>query len=78
MWFVFSGMGSQWAGMGKTMMEIEVFRNSILKSDAILKQYGVNLYDILMTEDEELMKSVVNSFVCIISVQVNIAYPAHN
>ena len=69
-WFVFSGMGSQWPGMGRAMMELEVFRNSIMKCDAILKPHGVRLYDMLMSEDEELMKDVVNSFVCITSIQV--------
>ena len=65
-------MGSQWSGMGKAMMKIEVFRNSIMKSDAILKPHGVNLYDILMKQEEDALKSVVNSFVCITSIQVNI------
>lgn len=70
MWFVFSGMGSQWSGIGRTMMEVKVFRKSIMKSDAILKQHGINLHDILMSEDDGLMKGVVNSFVSITSVQV--------
>ena len=64
-------MGSQWPGMGRAMMEIEVFRNSIMKCHAILKPHGVRLFDILMSEEEELLKDVVNSFVCIISVQVS-------
>ena len=51
-------------------MEVEVFRNSIMKCDAILKQHGVRLYDLLMSEDEDLMKDVVTSFVCITSIQV--------
>ena len=69
-WFVFSGMGSQWAGMGKAMMDIEVFRNSIMKSDAILKPYGINLYDML-TSDENHFTNVVNSIVGITSIQVS-------
>ena len=64
-------MGSQWPGMGKKMMELDVFRNSILKLDVILKPYGVNLYDCIMSPDEEVFKSIVNAFVCIIAIQVS-------
>jgi len=28
-WFVYAGMGSQWASMAKDLMQLEVFRNSI-------------------------------------------------
>ena len=65
-------MGSQWPGMGKKMMDIDVFRNSILKLDVILKPYGVNLFDCIMSPDEETFKSIVNAFVCIIAIQVSI------
>lgn len=30
-WFVYSGMGSQWAGMGKELMRIPVFAAAIDK-----------------------------------------------
>ena len=66
-------MGSQWPGMGKKMMDIDVFRNSILKLDVILKPYGVNLFDCIMSPDEETFKSIVNAFVCIIAIQVSIS-----
>lgn len=62
-------MGSQWSGMGRSMMEINMFRDSIMKSDAVLKQHGVNLYDMIMNE-EELANDVVKSFVGITSIQV--------
>ena len=62
-------MGSQWSGMGRQMMEIEVFRNSILKSDATLKPHGIDLCDIIM-EGMELTGDVLKSFVGITSIQV--------
>ena len=70
-WFVFSGMGSQWSGMGKKMMQIEVFRNSVLRSDAILKQHGVHLQDMILN-GEDLSEDVMKSFVGITSIQVKI------
>nr|KAF7429600.1 hypothetical protein H0235_005998 [Vespula pensylvanica] len=42
-WFVFSGMGSQWTGMGESLMKIPIFAEAIQKCDAVLKPRG---YDI--------------------------------
>ena len=74
-WFVFAGMGTQWQGMGKKMLEIDVFRESILKSDAILKPYNIHLYDLLMNSDESSLDDIVNSFVGIAATQVYCYYP---
>lgn len=69
-WFVFSGMGTQWHGMGRDMMVFDVFRDSIMKSDAVLSTYGVSLYDLIMTAEESVFENTVNSFICIAAIQV--------
>lgn len=69
-WYVFTGMGSQWYSMGRKMMEIDTFRTSILKSDAVLQQFDVKLYDMLMNGDESTFEDTVNSFVAIAAIQV--------
>ena len=69
-WFVFSGMGSQWKGMGRDLMEIDVFRESIMKLSAVLVPYDVDLFDCLMNDKKDVFTDVVNTFVGIISVQV--------
>ncbi|XP_044270431.1 fatty acid synthase [Tribolium madens] len=69
-WFVFSGMGSQWPGMAKQLMEIEVFRNSIKKSAEILKPHGINLEEIIVNGTEATFENVLNSFVSIATMQV--------
>ncbi|KAL4239386.1 hypothetical protein ACF0H5_000203 [Mactra antiquata] len=69
-WYVFTGMGSQWYGMGRCMMEIEVFYTSIMKSDTLLQQYNIELYDMLMNGDETTFEDTVNSFVAIAAIQV--------
>ncbi|XP_033753240.1 LOW QUALITY PROTEIN: fatty acid synthase-like [Pecten maximus] len=69
-WFVFAGMGTQWYGMGRQMMEIEVFKKSILKSDAVLRPYGMCLYDLLMKGEEKMFEDTLNSFVSIAAIQV--------
>ena len=55
--------------MGKSLMDIEVFRNSIIKSDAILKPLGLDLFNMIMA-GEELVGDVTKSFVGITSIQV--------
>ncbi|XP_053392677.1 fatty acid synthase-like [Mercenaria mercenaria] len=69
-WYVFAGMGTQWHGMGRKMMEIDAFRTSILQSDALLQPYGVNLYDMLMNGEETTFENTINSFVGIAAIQV--------
>lgn len=72
MWFVCSGMGTQWVGMCRRMMDLPLFHNSIMKADAILRSVGFNLYDVLMSADEQTFEDPVNSFTGITSTQVSI------
>ncbi|XP_018336014.1 fatty acid synthase [Agrilus planipennis] len=68
--FVFSGMGSQWPGMAKDLMQIEVFKNSISRCSEALKPHGVNLENIIINGTEETFDNVLNSFISIAAVQV--------
>ena len=70
MWFVFAGMGTQWVGMGRDLMQVDVFKKSIMKSDALLRPYGIELYNMLMTCDENTFENTLNSFVGIAAIQV--------
>nr|KAG5704186.1 hypothetical protein BaRGS_009716 [Batillaria attramentaria] len=69
-WFVCSGMGTQWAGMCRRMLELPIFRASIMKADAILKTVGFNLHDMLMNADDQTFYNPINSFTGICSTQV--------
>ncbi|XP_069122700.1 fatty acid synthase-like [Argopecten irradians] len=69
-WFVFAGMGAQWYGMGRQMMEIDDFKKSILKSDAVLRPYSLCLYDFLMKGEEKMFEDTLHSFVSIAAIQV--------
>ena len=73
-WFIFSGMGTQWAGMGKDLMQLEVFEKGIRKCAEALKPEGLNLYDIVLSSDESTFDNVMNSFVAIAAIQVNYIY----
>lgn len=70
-WFVFAGMGTQWQGMGRDLMCIEAFHTSIMRSDKLLKAYSIDLYDLLMTGDENTFNDTLNSFISIAAIQVS-------
>ncbi|XP_058815854.1 fatty acid synthase [Topomyia yanbarensis] len=69
-WFIYSGMGSQWASMAQQMMQCEVFSNSIHRCAEALRPEGVDLIDILTKSDEARFENILNSFISIAAVQV--------
>lgn len=71
LWYVFSGMGSQWPNMGKQMMKMEAFKRSIMSCDVILQRHGVSLFDIIMNGGDNIYDKCLNSFLGIASIQVN-------
>ncbi|CAH1402776.1 unnamed protein product [Nezara viridula] len=71
-WYVFSGMGSQWTGMGAKLMEIPIFANAIHKCHEILKPLGINLIDVITTTDPSVFDNILNSFVGIAAVQIGL------
>ncbi|XP_069124449.1 fatty acid synthase-like isoform X2 [Argopecten irradians] len=70
LWLVYSGMGSQWPGMGRSMMKFEVFRHSIQRCDAILQKQGLDLQKMMMEGEEKTYDSVLHSFVALASIQI--------
>lgn len=71
-WFVFSGMGSQWAGMTKDLLKFQFFEQSVRKAAEVLKPEGFDLLAVLTSDDESTFDNVLNSFVAITAMQVNI------
>lgn len=68
--WVFSGMGSQWATMGTSLMEIPMFKQSIEQSHKILKPYGLDLISIITTNDPTMFDNILHSFVGIAAIQI--------
>ncbi|CAF1407326.1 unnamed protein product [Didymodactylos carnosus] len=69
-YYIFSGMGTQWPGMGKELMKVKHFRQSIEKSSRVLEQYGIDLCKLIETGDEVEYDKTINNFVAIAAIQV--------
>ena len=70
--WVFSGMGSQWTGMGTDLMKIPIFETSINKCHKILLTKGLNLIDILTSTNPTTYDNILHSFVGIAAVQIGL------
>ncbi|XP_037565632.1 fatty acid synthase [Dermacentor silvarum] len=68
LWFVFSGVGCQWKGMAQQMMHFDLFARSIQKSHALLRQFGIDLIDLVTFDNED--KAVASLCGCIAAIQV--------
>ncbi|XP_067206014.1 fatty acid synthase-like [Linepithema humile] len=70
--FVFSGIGSQWIGMGQALLRLPVFSKTIEKCDTILKTHGMNIIDILTSKHKDIFNDILNSLVGITVMQVGL------
>ncbi|XP_034937434.1 fatty acid synthase [Chelonus insularis] len=69
-WYVFSGMGTQWAGMGKQLMGIETFQRSLRRCAEALKPEGIDLMNLILNGTDDTFEKVLNCFVSIAAIQV--------
>jgi len=69
-WFVFAGMGTQWPRMGRDLMNLDCFRESIMRLDSVLKPFGVDLFHLLMYSEDDALNDIVSMFVGVVSIQV--------
>uniref|UniRef100_A0A1I8NSS5 Fatty acid synthase n=1 Tax=Stomoxys calcitrans TaxID=35570 RepID=A0A1I8NSS5_STOCA len=69
-WYIYSGMGSQWASMAKDLMQFEVFAQSVHRCAEALRPEGVDLVDVLTKSTEKSFDNILNSFISIAAMQV--------
>lgn len=70
--WVYSGMGSQWSGMGADLMKIQMFADSIEKCHKILTPKGLNLKEIITSDDPKMFDNILHSFVGIAAIQIGL------
>ena len=69
-WFVFTGMGSQWPGMGKSLLKLPIFAAAIEKCLRVLEPHGVDLINIITSDNPKIFDNILNCFVGIAAFQV--------
>ncbi|CAF4885198.1 unnamed protein product [Pieris macdunnoughi] len=78
LWFVYSGMGSQWAGMGTQLMRIPIFAAAIEKCHRVLEPKGVDIVSIITSPDKTTFDNILHSFVGIAAVQIGLTDILHS
>ncbi|NWV97535.1 FAS synthase, partial [Machaerirhynchus nigripectus] len=72
LWYICSGMGTQWKGMGLSLMKLDLFHQSILRSDEALRNTGLKVSDLLLQADENTFDDTVHAFVGLAAVQARL------
>ncbi|XP_047999606.1 fatty acid synthase-like [Leguminivora glycinivorella] len=72
LWFVYSGMGSQWVGMGTQLMRVPVFAAAIERCRKVLEPKGVDIIHILTSPEKDIYENILHSFVGIAAVQIGL------
>ncbi|XP_018417291.1 PREDICTED: fatty acid synthase [Nanorana parkeri] len=70
LWYICSGMGTQWKGMGHSLMNLDMFRESILRSDEALKGTGLKVSKLLLNADDSTFEDTVHAFVGLAAIQI--------
>ncbi|XP_050353258.1 fatty acid synthase-like [Nymphalis io] len=70
--FVYSGMGSQWAGIATQLMKVPVFAAAIEKCHQTLQPKGINLNKLITDPDPKIRDNILNSFIGIAAVQIGL------
>lgn len=68
--FMYSGMGSQWNGMGADLLRIPICKDSIMKCQNTLRPYRVDVIDIITSNDPAVFDNILNCFVGIMVIQI--------
>ncbi|CAB0019444.1 unnamed protein product [Nesidiocoris tenuis] len=69
-WYIFSGMGSQWPGMARHLMRLPVFAKAIQRCHDTLLCKGIDLIDAVTNTDPNIFDKILNAFVGIAATQI--------
>jgi fatty acid synthase len=68
--WVFSGVGSQWLNMGKSFLAIPLIKSAIENCHSLLADKGLDLIDIITSDDPKKFDNILNTFVGIVAIQI--------
>ncbi|XP_047538487.1 fatty acid synthase-like isoform X2 [Vanessa atalanta] len=71
-WFVYSGAGSEWAGMATQLMRIPVFADAIEKCHKKLESKGIDLIKLITDSDTKICDKIINSFIGTAALQIGL------
>ncbi|CAB3255959.1 unnamed protein product [Arctia plantaginis] len=72
-WFLYSGMGSQWCGMGAELLKIPVFAAAIERCRVVLEPLGIDILHILTGLDESMFdNNITYSMLAIVAMQIGL------
>ena len=63
-------MGTQWSNMGKDMLQLPAFRESLEQTARALEGTGVDLFSLLTTTPADAFEDTTNCFVSLAAMQV--------
>ncbi|CAG9830404.1 unnamed protein product [Diabrotica balteata] len=77
-WFVYTGMGSQWNKMGRDLLNIPIFKSTINRCAKALEPYGVDLLNVITSEDPKVFDNFTNLFSGIGSIEIALTDLLHS
>lgn len=70
--WVYSGMGSQWCGMGRDLMKFPIFADAIEKCHNIMLKKGLDIQQIITSTNATIFDNILHSFVGIAAIQIGL------
>ncbi|KAM4691284.1 fatty acid synthase isoform 2-T2 [Rhinophrynus dorsalis] len=70
LWYICSGMGTQWKGMGHKLMNLDIFHQSIVRSDEALKGTGLKVSELLLNANDSTFEDTIHAFVGLAAIQI--------
>ena len=70
LWLLFPGLGGQWTAMAKALMPIDIFRNKVEECHEILEEFGVDLKQLLLSQDKNAISKMTAKFCATTALEI--------
>ncbi|CAG2104159.1 unnamed protein product, partial [Medioppia subpectinata] len=70
LWVMFPGLGGQWPAMAKALMPIKVFADKVEECHQILKEFGIDLKHMLLSEEKTAMSTMTAKFCSTTAIEI--------